>query len=178
MVAEADYHRRAAHYLGAVRDRSGIHRALVLRTAVPLPDAVLLAVRQRRMRAGIVLPGHVDPRGAADHPVRVRHAAVHPRVPADLLLLPRRLLPVVLAGTDGVRGARTACQVLGLDADLADEYEAHAARLDHAGHPDAHGPVHLAGRQRRDLRPSILQLGRTGEWLCLLRKSSVTPTTW
>src|SRR5262249_26848976 len=108
MVAQADYHRDTARYLGAVRDRSGIHRALVLRTAVPLPDAVLLAMCQRRMRAGIVLPGHVDPRGATDHPVRVRHAAVHPRLPAELLLLPRRLLPGVLAGADGVRGARAA----------------------------------------------------------------------
>src|SRR5215469_13087194 len=66
----ADCRRYAAHPLGDLRDGPRIHGALVLGAAVPLPDAVLLPLCKRRVRAGIFLPGHVDSRGTADHPVR------------------------------------------------------------------------------------------------------------
>ena len=49
--------------------------------------------------------GQLDPRGAADHPVRVRVAAVRARLPAQLLLLPAGVLPGVLASR------RAACAV-------------------------------------------------------------------
>ena len=89
--------RDPADHLGGLRDRPRVHRALVLRAPVPLPDAVLLAVRQRRMRARVGGPRPLDPGHPADHPLRVRLAAVRARLPADLLLLPGRLLPGVLA---------------------------------------------------------------------------------
>src|ERR1700735_2470418 len=43
--------RDPADHLGGLRDRPRVYRALVLRAGRPLPDAVLLPVRQRRGRA-------------------------------------------------------------------------------------------------------------------------------
>ena len=50
--------------------------------------------------------------------------------------------------------------VLGLDPDLQNEREAHAARVDDARDPDADRPVRAARGQRHHQRPAILQLRR------------------
>src|ERR1700761_7198814 len=97
--------RDPADHLGGLRDRPRVHRALVLRVRVPLPDPVLLAVRQRRVCAGLVDARALDSGDPADHPLRVRLTAVRARVPAELLLLPGRLLPGVLAAAGRVRRA-------------------------------------------------------------------------
>ena len=123
VVADAADCRGRPHDLGALRHRPGFHRPLVFRAPVPLPDAVLLAVRQRRMRAGLEHAGPVDPGGAADHPVRVRVAGVRARLPADVLLLPGGVLPGVLARAVRVRGARAARHVLRRDQVPADRAE-------------------------------------------------------
>src|SRR6476661_153819 len=47
VVADAADRRDRSHDLGALRHGPGVHGPLVLRAAVSLPDAVLLAVRQR-----------------------------------------------------------------------------------------------------------------------------------
>src|SRR5580700_1024226 len=104
--------RDPADHLGGLRDRPRFHRALVLRAPVPLPDAVLLAVRQRRMRARVRGPRPLDPGHPADHPLRLRLAGVRAGLPADLLLLPGRLLPGVLALALSVRRPRAAREVL------------------------------------------------------------------
>src|SRR5208282_2799850 len=80
MVAVAARGSDPADDLGPARHGARFHAPLSLRTSVPLPDPVLLAVRQRRMRAGIEQPGSLDPGGAADHPVRLRVAGVRPRL--------------------------------------------------------------------------------------------------
>ena len=49
--------------------------------------------------------GYWFPARAADHPLRDRVAGVRAGLPADLLLLPARLLPGLLAGAGRVRGA-------------------------------------------------------------------------
>src|ERR1700761_3920836 len=109
--------------MGGLRDRPRVHRALVLRAPGPLPDAVLLAVRQRRVRAGVSLDRALDPGDPADHPLRLRLAALRARLPADLLLLSGRLLPRVLALARRVRGARAARAVLRRDQGAADRAE-------------------------------------------------------
>src|SRR5713101_9367829 len=53
LVAGAAYHGGPAHHLGGLCHGARVRRPLVLRGQVPLPDAFLLAVHQRRMRAGI-----------------------------------------------------------------------------------------------------------------------------
>ena len=123
VVADAADCRGRPHDLGALRHGPGFHRPLVFRAPVPLPDAVLLAVRQRRMRAGLEHAGPVDPGGAAGHPVRVRVAGVRARLPADVLLLPGGVLPGVLARAVRVRGARAARHVLRRDQVPADRAE-------------------------------------------------------
>src|ERR1019366_1547623 len=103
----APHHRGAADDLGGLRHDPRARRPLVLRDEISLPDAVLLAVRQRRVRGGAGQPGALVRRGAAGHPVRGGLAAVRARLPAVLLPLPARLLPGVLAGGGGVgRGRR------------------------------------------------------------------------
>src|SRR5215469_1185014 len=108
VAAVGGHNGHPADRLGDLCDRARVHGALVLGAPVSLPVAVLLAVRQRGVRAGVEQPGPVDPRGAADHPVRVRVAGVRARLPAELLLLPAGLLPGVLAVTTRLRGARAA----------------------------------------------------------------------
>src|SRR5215472_82468 len=160
VVADAADCRGRSHDLGAVRHGPGVHGPLVFRAPVPLPDAVLLAVRQRRMRAGLEHPGPVDPGRAADHPVRVRVAGVRARLPADLLLLPRGVLPGVLARADRVRGARAAREVQRRDQVPADRAE--PAPLLLLRGPARRGPAQLrrgagvprAGRELRD-RPGV-----------------------
>src|SRR5260370_31272617 len=107
LVACARGHRHRAHDLGALRDRARLPRPVVLGAAVPLSDAVLLAVRQLRLRPRVEQPGHLVPQGALDRALRERVAAVRARLPAELLLLPACLVPGVLAGTDRVRRAAT-----------------------------------------------------------------------
>src|SRR4030088_2643140 len=102
---------RAADDLGGLRDRARFHRPLVLGAEVSLPDALLLAVHQRRVRAGREQPGPVAARAPADHPVRAGVAAVRARLPAYLLLLPEGLLPGLLARARRVRGAGAARQL-------------------------------------------------------------------
>src|ERR1700753_4218685 len=63
--------RDPADHMGGLRDRPRVHRALVLRVRVPLPDPVLLAVRQRRVCAGLVDARALDSGDPADHPLRV-----------------------------------------------------------------------------------------------------------
>src|SRR5438132_6938138 len=70
LVAGAAHYGDPAHDLGCLCHGARFHRPLVLRAAVPLPDAVLLAVHQRRMRAGLEQPGALVPGGAADHSLR------------------------------------------------------------------------------------------------------------
>src|SRR5260370_39332943 len=104
LVAGAAHYRDTAHDLGHLRHRARFHRPLVLRAPVPLPDAFLLAVRQRRMRGGVEQPGPLVPGGAADRSLRAGVAAVRAGLPAVLLLLPAGLLPGVLARPRGPRG--------------------------------------------------------------------------
>src|ERR1700722_8843606 len=101
--------------LGRLRHSPRVHGTLVLRSPVPLPDAVLLAVRQRRVRAWVEHTGPVDPGRPADHPVRVRVPGVRPRLPADLLLLPEGVLPGLLALPRRVRRPRAARVLLRRD---------------------------------------------------------------
>src|SRR2546421_7316161 len=75
------------------------------------------------MRAGINRHRHLDSRGAADHSLCVRLAAVRAGIPAFLLLLPWCLLPRVLAVARRLRGARAARLVLRRDEDAADRAE-------------------------------------------------------
>src|SRR5690242_18906332 len=133
--------RGRSHDLGALRHGPGVHGPLVFRAPVPLPDAFLLAVRQRRMRAGFEHAGPVDPGGPADHPVRVRVAGVRARLPADVLLLPGGVLPGVLARAVRVRGARAARHVLRRDQVPADRAE-HTPLLLVRG-PVRRHPAHL-----------------------------------
>ena len=142
VVADAADCRGRAHDLGALRHGPGFHRPLVFRAPVPLPDAVLLAVRQRRMRAGLEHAGPVEAGGTADHPVRVRVAGVRARLPADVLLLPGGVLPGVLACAVRVRGARAARLVLRRDQVPAD-------RAEHAPVLLVRGPV-----RRHPARPT------------------------
>ena len=107
------------------------------------------------MRAGLERPGPVDPGGAADHPLRIRVAGVRARLPADVLLLPAGVLPGVLAGAHGLRGARAARQVHRRDQVPVDRAEP-APLLLLPGHPHR-DPAHLrrgAGipRAQRELR--------------------------
>src|SRR6266702_2400602 len=138
LVADAADCRGRPDGLGALRHDPRVHGPLVFRAPVPLPDAVLLAVRQRRMRAGLEHAGPVDPGRAAGHPVRVRVAGVRARLPADVLLLPAGVLPGVLARAVRVRGARAARHVLRRDQVPADRAEPAPLLL-------------LPGRARRDL---------------------------
>src|SRR5580693_4948362 len=123
VVEDATRGGRRPDDLGGLRHGARFHRPLVLRAIGPLPDPVLLPVRQRRVRAGLERPGPVDPGGAADHPVRVRVAGVRARFPVYLLLLPGGVLPGVLAGAFGVRGTRAAREVHRRDQGAADRAE-------------------------------------------------------
>src|SRR5690348_15858304 len=123
LVAGTAYHRGAAHDLGALRHGPRVHRPLVLRAQVPLPDAVLLAVRQRRVRAGLERPGPLVAGHPADHSVRGRGADLRARLPYDLLLLPAGVLPGLLAVAGRVRGARAARDVHRRDQVPADRAE-------------------------------------------------------
>ena len=71
---------------------------------VPLPDAVLLAVRSNGCVPEAAHFGRFLP-DCVVHPVRGAEPAVPAAVPADLLLLPQGLLPRVLAVAAGLRGA-------------------------------------------------------------------------
>src|SRR3981081_786704 len=115
VVAAAGHRRHPADHLGPVRDRARLHGPLLLGTGLPLPDAVLLAVHQRRVRARVQQPRPVVPGRAADHPLRAGVAAVRARLPAELLLLPAGLLPRVLAGAGRVRPAGAPTAVLPRD---------------------------------------------------------------
>src|ERR1700730_9119651 len=108
LVAGAAHYRDPAHDLGCLCHGARFHRPLVLRGQGSLPDALLLPVRQRRMRGRSEQPGPLVPGGAADHSVRGGVAAVRTRLPAFLLLLPARVLPRVLERPGGLRGARAA----------------------------------------------------------------------
>src|SRR6266704_6476320 len=136
LVAGTAYHRDPAHDLGRLCDGSRIHRPLVLRGQGQLPDPVLLAVHQRRMRAGVEQPGPLVPGDPADHPLRADIAAVRAGLPAVLLLLPAGLLPGVLALARGLRGARAARQVHRRDQVPADHAEPAPLLL-------LHGRAHL-----------------------------------
>src|SRR5689334_25432466 len=112
MVDAAVAQRRRPGALGPLRHRAGLHAAVVLRPAVQLPDAVLLAVRLDRLRrAGRAL--RPLPPGLADPALREPDAPVPAAVPADLLLLPQGLLPVVLALAAGLRRRGAAPSVPG-----------------------------------------------------------------
>src|ERR1700729_2007337 len=74
--------RDPADHLGGLRDRPRVYRALVLRAGRPLPDAVLLPVRQRRVRARGFGPRALDPGDPADHPLRLHLAPLRARLPA------------------------------------------------------------------------------------------------
>ena len=142
--------------LGGLRHGARVHRPLVLRAAVPLPDPVLLAVRQRRVRTRVEQPGALVAGHTADHPVRDRVAGVRARLPADVLLLPRGLLPGVLAGTGRVRGARAAREVHRRDQGAADRAEPAPLLVlrGRAGRDPAHlrrgAGIPRAGRELRD----------------------------
>src|SRR5580704_8948055 len=123
VVEDAARGGRWPYDLGGIRHGARVHRPLVLRAAVPLPDPVLLAVRQRRVRTRVEQPGALVAGHTADHPVRGRVAGVRARLPADVLLLPRGLLPGVLAGTGRVRGTRAAREVHRRDQGAADRAE-------------------------------------------------------
>ena len=83
---------------------------------------------------GGLQPGHLVPEGAVDHSVRDRGAAVHPGLPAELLLLPQGLLPGVLPRPGGLRGPRAARQLQRRDQVPADHAEP-APVLLLPGHP-------------------------------------------
>ena len=93
-----------AQRLGRVRDGPGLHAQVVLGRGVPLPDPVLLPLRHRAVRRGRLALRPVPAR-LVDHPGRGADPAVPAAVPADLLLLPQGVLPVVLAVAAGLRGA-------------------------------------------------------------------------
>ena len=84
---------------------------------------VWLGSKISRRPAAKGTPAVPGKRYPADHPLRVRLAAVRPRLPADLLLLPWRVLPRVLAVACRVRRARAARFVLGRDEGPADHPE-------------------------------------------------------
>src|SRR5580693_7316898 len=160
-LAEVAAHRSGrAHHLGRLRHGPRVHGPLVLRAPVPLPHAVLLAVRQRRMRAGLEQPGPVVAGGAADYPVRDRVAGVRGRLPADVLLLPAGVLPRVLARAHGLRGPRAARHLHRRDQVPADRTEPAPLLLLHG--PDHRDPAQLRrgagvprpGRELRD-RPRV-----------------------
>src|SRR5207342_3784495 len=98
-------HRGAAHPVGALRAGPDRDPAELLRGAVPLPVAVLLAVRVGIVRAwgpGLRhLVRALPAAGPAGHP----RPAVPAGLPADVLLLPPRVLPLLLALPAGLRRA-------------------------------------------------------------------------
>ena len=122
--------RRVRH----LRDGAGVPAEQLLRRRVPLPDAVLLAVHQHGLCAGGQPLLAADPARRVVASVRGVDAAVPAAVPADLLLLPRRLLPLGVAVPDRVRGGRTAREIHWRDPVPAD-------------HPE-HAPVLLLHRRR------------------------------
>src|SRR5207302_1193947 len=88
------------------------------RRRLPLPDPVLLAMPGgRRCTAGLRERGRVRrlPAALLVHPVRRADPAVPAAVPADLLLLPARLLPRVLGLAAGLRRTGRAPAVLRRD---------------------------------------------------------------
>ncbi len=97
--------------------------ALLLRRGVPLPVAVLLALRHGVVRPGRARLRHLVRRVPAVRPVRVARAAVPARLPAHLLLLPQGVLPVVLAVAAGLRRRRAAREVHRRDPVPADPAE-------------------------------------------------------
>src|SRR5690349_9282141 len=113
---------RGADALGRLRDVPGVHAGPLLDRPVPLPDAVLLAVRLERVHAG---GGGVRavPAGVADPAVRGDDAAVPAAVPPDLLLLPQGVLPGVLDVAAGLRRRRAALVVQRRDPLPADRPE-------------------------------------------------------
>src|SRR6201996_9698550 len=123
VVAPAGHRRHPAEPVGRVRHGPGVHGPLLLGAGLPLPDPVLLALHQRRVRARLEHPGPLVPGGPADHPLRGDLAAVRAGLPADLLLLPPGLLPRLLAGAGRVRGARAAREVHPRDPVPADHAE-------------------------------------------------------
>ena len=106
VVAPAAAHGARAQRLAGLRDGAGVHAQVVLGRGVPLPDPVLLPVRHRPLRRGAAHFGRFLP-GWWIIPDAAFTPAVPAAVPADLLLLPQGVLPVVLAVAAGVRGART-----------------------------------------------------------------------
>ena len=134
--------------LHRLRDDPGLPGLALLRGAVPL--AVLLAVprRLRRGRLGLRPAVRVVPAvGGADHP------DLPARLPADLLLLPQGLLPVLLAEPAGVRGRRAAHDLQRRDPAAADPEQHPPLLLVRRGggraDPDLRHGAHLPRRGRR-----------------------------
>src|SRR6266705_203510 len=92
-------HGGGAGRLRRLRHLGRLHRPRLLRRPLPVP--VLLALPDRQLRARD-LAAHRRLVEAVAGPAR---PAVPARLPADLLLLPQGLLPLVLVGAAGVRGA-------------------------------------------------------------------------
>ena len=108
LVAPAAGHGRRARRVVALRHGAGGLAALLLGRRLPLPHAVRVALPVHLLRAGLEPLRHAVRRLPAAGALRHPHAAVPAAVPADLLLLPQGLLPVVLAVTAGLRGRRAA----------------------------------------------------------------------
>src|SRR5258707_13028506 len=90
---------------------------------MPLPDALLLAVRQRVVRAGRQPPGCLGRSFSVVDSIGSDRITVPARFPDHLLLLSQGLLPVGVAVTDRLRGPRTACALHGRDPASADRSE-------------------------------------------------------
>ena len=122
-----------------------------------LPHAVLLAVRQRRLRprGGALRPVRA---GLAAGPVRAAEPAVPAAVPAHLLLLPAGVLPLVLALAAGLRGAGRPQDVHRRDPLPADLPEPAPVRV-------LRRRAHLADQHlRRGPRPSTAPRASASAW--------------
>ena len=163
LVALPADHVRRVHVVHRLRDGPGLPGLALLRRAVPL--AVLLAV-PRRLRRGLLrlrpAVRLVPAVGGADHP------DLPARLPADLLLLPQGLLPVVLAEPAGLRGRRAARDLQRRDPAAAD--------------PEQHPPLLLVRRGggradpelRHRARPSATRTASGATWASARWSSSPT----
>ena len=107
LVAPALRHVRLLQRLAALRPGPGQPAEGLLRRRLRLPHAVLLALPvDRRACRGRRHFGTPFGEWPAAHPVRRADAAVPAALPADLLLLPQGLLPLVLDVAAGLRGGR------------------------------------------------------------------------
>src|SRR6478609_1178258 len=111
VVGRAGGHLHPAGGLAAVCAHPHGVAALLLRRGVPLPLAVLVALPLGVLRPRLSRLRDLVRRVPAVRPARPAGPAVPARVPADLLLLPQGLLPIVLALAAGLRRRRAAREV-------------------------------------------------------------------